>query len=244
MPQLPSTGVTTELADKHAEAVCQSMKSSEEKSEKQAEYRQQLRKRLTADGTCSATAELIVLPTFDQDLIPLTEERKQKHRDHVEEVAARALAQSETNLALENDSTKATTENNAAANEQFELVRQRACGLCRGNCCANGDEHGYLLPQSLLRWLPANQGWTAQRVAELYASYLPEVSHANSCVHHTSTGCALPREYRSDTCNSFICQGLTEYEINGNAAAREVVLTANRHGELVRLELVRLSVSN
>jgi hypothetical protein len=58
----------------------------------------------------------------------------------------------------------------------------------------------------------------------LYADAVPERSVERSCVFHGEQGCALPRELRSHTCNSYFCRPMREWI--GQPAATAARLTA------------------
>ncbi|MEM7260481.1 MAG: hypothetical protein AAF488_00725, partial [Planctomycetota bacterium] len=49
-----------------------------------------------------------------------------------------------------------------------------------------------------------------EEIVEHYESYVPALAATGSCVYHASSGCALPRELRSSTCNRFVCRGVRE----------------------------------
>ena len=100
-----------------------------------------------------------------------------------------------------------------------------ACATCGGRCCRQGGEQAYLTPVAVRGWLDAHPGAGPAAAVTAYAAYLPRASVAESCVYHTSTGCALPRAMRSSTCNSFLCDGLVRLQrvcAAGAAAGRPV----------------------
>jgi hypothetical protein len=49
-------------------------------------------------------------------------------------------------------------------------------------------------------------------IVDVYLSHVPAFGMLNSCINHADTGCALPREWRSDICNAFFCPEVTRYE--------------------------------
>jgi hypothetical protein len=51
---------------------------------------------------------------------------------------------------------------------------------------------------------------SAAELYALYESYLPDKHVELSCVYHGAHGCALPRAFRSNTCNRYLCGGLTQ----------------------------------
>lgn len=80
------------------------------------------------------------------------------------------------------------------------------CATCQGNCCQHGrDNHAYLTGETLQRWRDDNPGSDTDEVCEKYLSYIPPRHTENSCLYHTSIGCALPRKMRADICNRYLC---------------------------------------
>jgi hypothetical protein len=64
-----------------------------------------------------------------------------------------------------------------------------------------------------------------QGPGEVHAAYMGHVRSdtvEDSCIFHQPGGCGLPREMRSDTCNRFFCEGLTEFQtgLTGRGPAR------------------------
>ena len=43
-----------------------------------------------------------------------------------------------------------------------------------------------------------------------YAAHLPQEHVEHSCVFHGDQGCTLPHAFRSNTCNRYLCGGLTQ----------------------------------
>ena len=223
-----------DLARQHADAMRASMQAREQEALSREQYRLAVHSRLIAAGEIRPATAVVVLPAVDRPLAPLAESRKQKFLAYIAEVAERAAAQRHSAASAAQPAAQPAPGTAAAE------VRQAACGQCRGACCVNGGEHGYLLPASLLRAMAGVEQWTAADVVELYRGFLPEASHADSCVFHTDRGCTIPVNYRSDTCNAFICQGLAEFETQASGREQEVLLTANRDGEIVRRKLIQL----
>jgi predicted nucleic acid-binding Zn ribbon protein len=121
---------------------------------------------------------------------------------------------------------------------------QAACTNCRGVCCANGNDHAYLTTETLHRVKRANPDLSDDQVVDLYLSHVGQRGYAGSCIFHQSTGCGLPREMRSATCNNFFCSPLRDFMA---AAARNPAATvflaavdnrSVRAGALVRGERV------
>ncbi len=98
-----------------------------------------------------------------------------------------------------------------ARSEAVDTALQAACTNCRGVCCANGNDHAYLTPETLQRVKRDNPGLSDDQIVDQYLSHVGPRSNAGSCIFHQSTGCGLPRSMRSDTCNTFFCSPLRDF---------------------------------
>lgn len=107
------------------------------------------------------------------------------------------------------------------------------CGMCGGGCCTLGSDHAYLIPATLRRFMDANPALSAADIVAAYVSRLPAAPRLGSCIHHTRTGCSLPRTMRSDTCNDFACGALKQVQA---AAPGQVMLVVRRTQDLWRRE--------
>lgn len=80
------------------------------------------------------------------------------------------------------------------------------CAQCRGRCCTAGlDEDAFLHDGALQRWLCEHPDQPPAAAVQAYLDALPAEHVQGSCLFHGAQGCALPRERRGDTCNSFGC---------------------------------------
>lgn len=84
--------------------------------------------------------------------------------------------------------------------------------MCKGGCCASGKEHAYLSVFSIRRYMDDSPGQSTAEIIDLYLSKVSSETIKNSCINHTSTGCALPRHLRSDICNGYYCNSLKSYQ--------------------------------
>ena len=93
--------------------------------------------------------------------------------------------------------------------EQGPLM-DAACILCKGQCCLNGGpNNAFLEVEDIQRFRIRNPGATREDIKAAYAALMPEETSVMSCVFHGPMGCTLPREMRSQLCNSFVCRGQT-----------------------------------
>jgi hypothetical protein len=139
------------------------------------------------------------LPANEQTTTPLPAERRETFRVNVAAALDRALQ----------DPDRPVPEHPESAGRFASLVGS-ACGACRGSCCRHGGEHAFLYPDHFRRYLRLHPGADPQQLLADYLSRLPSESYHDSCVYHTVTGCALPRELRSNLCNTFLCGGLAD----------------------------------
>jgi hypothetical protein len=89
-----------------------------------------------------------------------------------------------------------------------DRLARTACASCRGLCCKHGEQHAFIRPATLRRYLKLHPDQTPVQALETYLSHIPAESTAGSCIYHGRQGCTLPRALRSDVCNHFICDDL------------------------------------
>lgn len=111
---------------------------------------------------------------------------------------------------------------------------QAACTSCRGFCCQNGNDHAYLSLSTIQRVRAARPELSDDEIVEAYISRVGERSYAGSCIYHQPTGCALPREMRSDTCNNFFCDPMRAVIAGAAAAPAAPVLLVSLESDAIR----------
>lgn len=172
------------------------------------------------DGPAAAALQLL-LPSGPARARPLAQSRRERYSAHLLAVARIAVTMapgtSRTNAAaLQDPAPDAATPS---------PLPGHMCALCGGGCCTRGSDHAYLGAPTLRRFMDAHPGMSPE---EVVAAYLERVTHktqAGSCINHTRSGCSLPRDMRSDTCNDYACASLAEVQ----AAPRgQVVLVVRR----------------
>ena len=102
-------------------------------------------------------------------------------------------------------------------------VAQTACSLCKGWCCRNGDDDGFLDDRTLARVHAAKPDMTERDLLRIYLGRVPAVVYRDSCILHGKQGCTLDRSLRADVCNSYYCGGLGAYMKTGAAAPTRVI---------------------
>lgn len=115
--------------------------------------------------------------------------------------------------------------------EQGPLM-DAACILCKGQCCLNGGpNNAFLEVEDIQRFRIRNPGATREDIRAAYAALMPDRTSVMSCVFHGPIGCTLPREMRSQLCNSFVCRGqnvLAEGAKAGDTGAVLLAVPQNR----------------
>jgi hypothetical protein len=142
------------------------------------------------------------LPANEQTVAPLPEERRAAFATNLGAAIDRAL----------DDPDRPVPESPESPADQTAAIRA-ACAACRGSCCTGGGEHAYLYPDHFRRFLRAHAGRSREEILREYLSRVPDATYHDSCVYHTDAGCALPRDLRSNLCNTFLCgdlEGLLE----------------------------------
>lgn len=139
------------------------------------------------------------LPVNERPIVPLSDERRAAFKTNVSAALERA--------ADDPDRPFPETEETPADNSPLIQV---SCGACRGNCCSYGEDRAYLFPNHFRRLLRDHPGRSREEILTAYLSRLPERVYRDSCVYHSETGCALPRELRSNLCNTYLCGPLSE----------------------------------
>ena len=100
-------------------------------------------------------------------------------------------------------------------------VTASACAACRGHCCSRGGETAFLQPADIARWRRRAPELAPEAIVDWYLGMLPAETIAAGCVYQAADGCALPRERRSEHCNTYYCRSLQMlHERLGGAAGR------------------------
>jgi hypothetical protein len=167
------------------------------------------------------------LPANEHTTVPLPPERRAAFEANIAEALDRALE----------DPDSPFPESPESPARHAALIGA-ACGACRGSCCRHGGDRAYLYPDHFRRYLRDHPGAGREQILAEYLSRLPTEAYHDSCVYHTTTGCALPRGLRANLCNTFLCGGLAEMldaQDREPAPAPMLALCLRDHGaDLVR----------
>lgn len=147
---------------------------------------------------------LLVLPSGPRAFEPLTPQRRQRYREHLAAIIA------EAGCGEDGDAAIAETPAIDAA-PPMPLATQ-LCTLCRGGCCSGGHDRAYLTAATIRRFMRLRPELRPDEIAEAYLDRLGDQTVAGSCINHGGTGCSLPREMRSDTCNDYFCNPMRAWQ--------------------------------
>lgn len=197
---------------------------------------------------------LLSIPLGLANVVPLTVERRNNYTEHLQSIISKATEYtnaSEVSLDQHHVAHKKLleVEQRFAENPLLHTISDKLCSMCKGGCCAAGKEHAYLSVFTMRRLMDTNPNLSAEDILNLYLSNISSETIKNACINQTKTGCALPRELRSDNCNGFYCEALKLYqqkmagtiEINVLAVQRSNTLF-NRFNDNQRNEIVKIAL--
>jgi len=138
-----------------------------------------------------------VLPANADPVVPQDPSRRAAFAQHLTEILEGAVLDQ---AQLQADAVEVASE----ATERDRLSAN-VCTACRGSCCRSGGDQAYLTEETMVRSLEAHPDWTHAQILDSYLNCLPAESVENSCIYHSATGCGLPRDLRSSTCNRYLC---------------------------------------
>lgn len=137
-----------------------------------------------------------VVPYQNRPLLPTTPKQQRRFWDQLERLMDFAFREEPGIVRYDREDA-----------EQGPLM-DAACILCKGHCCLQGGPHNAFLEiEDIQRFRVRHRGATREDIRAAYREQMPEMTIVMSCVFHGSLGCTLPREMRSQLCNSFVCRG-------------------------------------
>ena len=170
------------------------------------------------------STHLVEIPSGSDSLIPISDTRRNQYTEHLTNIINEAQTYNNASEVIYDEHHDAhgkmlIVEQRLTDKPQLREVSDSLCALCKGGCCASGKEHAYLSVFSMRSYMDTHPQLSVEEILEQYVAKINPEGIENSCINHTKTGCALPRELRSDICNGYYCESLKSYQIN--AAARE-----------------------
>ncbi|HEY9053119.1 MAG TPA: hypothetical protein VIQ03_16320 [Gammaproteobacteria bacterium] len=168
-------------------------------------------------GLSKSNTHLLVIPTGLSKLISLSKDRIKNYTEHLNSIINQAMEYTDASEVVY-DQHHHAHERLAEVNRQFnqnpklQNISDKLCCLCKGGCCASGKDHAYLSVITIRRYMDNHPDVSKQDILDLYLSNISLETIEGACINQTSTGCALPRELRSDICNGYYCDTLKTYQ--------------------------------
>lgn len=160
---------------------------------------------LCQEGTLSLLT--LVVPCETAPAVKSPDKQRQTLANHL-----RAAMRSAAGLIEDEDQRVAIRQEFADRSNESPtpLPIHNACATCEGRCCGQGRNHAFLGNRFIAFRLLSEPESDPEAMIDDYLSRIPDQHIEDSCLYHTSSGCALPRRLRSSTCNEFLCSALTE----------------------------------
>lgn len=200
-----------QLALQHCDRLACSQEMARRRLEEERRRHEELKRQLTVlrdrigeqlGIASSQSYPLMLVPNYTTPILPVPADRREAFATHLAGLFAEALA---------NPGEAPAVPETAPLPPEAGAILGRGCATCRGECCRLGSTNrAFLTVDSIRRVLRTFPERTSD---ELLAEYLAHIqdAHEGSCVYHTATGCALSREMRSDTCNTYLCKPLSAW---------------------------------
>ncbi|MFK7768744.1 MAG: hypothetical protein AB8B55_16100 [Mariniblastus sp.] len=178
---------------------------------------------------------IVNIPTGRSNISPLSVERIEEYKNFLKQIISEASKLSQDFEVTDSGERKAQkdllkSETLFERNKNLHIVSDELCGICKGGCCANGQEHAYITASTIRRFMNENPSLDAAEVLDSYVGKLEKETAEESCINQTKTGCGLPREMRSDSCNAYFCQELRNLhdEVNKQPITETGLLAVQR----------------
>ena len=152
----------------------------------------------------------VAIPINVRHIRHLPEKRRRTFCDQLKKLIEQAAAEQRSSTHLTDDSTTQTKHDAKMQSTELHSILSVVCAVCRGSCCKNGGDHGYIKVDTLVRYMRQHPELQQHQVLEEYLSFLPKKTYEDSCVYHTRLGCSLPRHMRYEGCEFFTCHGLAD----------------------------------
>ncbi len=200
------------------------------------------------------SSRLISIASANSTLVPLPKKRKEAFENYLKETLATAFSGKTINSKDYAKNRSKLTINNKQNQKVADLENftGKICSQCRGGCCIAGGNEAFLEVPALRQQINRHPDLTEESALALYLNRLPEKHVEGSCVFHAANGCNLPTDLRSDVCNAYLCNPLTEHReasVEANTVLPALVVSRNyrhyhRYDEEANHEVVSVSVTN
>jgi hypothetical protein len=217
-------------AERAAHRQDQAARKAREECENDAIVRHALE---TTAGLAEQDFDVVVIPSGYAGISDLPDERIQKYAEHLRKVISEAhhsADESTTKTHRERRLLVEKTEARFAAEPGLRDITNRMCGMCKGGCCAAGGDAAYITSATIKREKERQPGLSDEDLVQAYLSRLSAQTITNACVNQTISGCVLPTEMRSDTCNGFHCDTINAWHDRPQEERANTVLAIQRSG--------------
>ena len=208
----------------------------------------------TIDAIGATDPESVIvtpLPAQPNALVTTTAERKEAFEAYLNTLLDQAYPEAEKlpdsngdleivepddtdNSQWERDCREQAEKLRAGYEAEPHAVLKAACKSCEGFCCRTGGDTGHLSLIDVKRWRRRNPLLTKDDAREVYLSLLPSESTKSACIFQSAEGCALPRELRSDHCNSYMCKDVEKATgLLHESSTGEIVFLSHHGGNSV-----------
>jgi len=165
-------------------------------------------------GDLKRPAHVVYVPTGLSKMHRLSEERIEIYKAHLTTIIEEVYSgeTSEESVILD----KLAAERTAASPERSQdnpylnAVREQLCGICKGGCCSIGGDKAFIFNYTIARVRDMLGDPSPEDLLELYMSHVSDQTVEGACINQTKTGCSLPRNLRSDICNTYFCPALSK----------------------------------
>ncbi len=176
---------------------------------------------------------LLTIPSGLTSVSPLTQERISSYTEHIRNLISQTTQHADDaevpNVIHQEPHVK--TAQLFSENPALRTISDRLCGMCQGGCCLAGNNHAYLTVITINRCKATHPDFSDEEILDLYLSHLSSETIEGACINQTSSGCALPRDLRSDTCNEYYCDSLLLYQqVQAEKDTLDTVLAIKRSG--------------
>jgi len=161
---------------------------------------------------------LLTIPSGLSRLVTTSKKRIQNYTEHLNSIISQAIDFSESSEVVFGQQYDDVHENflnvekRLAENPKINTISDKLCSMCKGGCCAAGRDSAYLTVDTIRRYMDVNPGLSEKDILDSYLSNISLETVEDACINQTKTGCALPTEMRSDTCNGYYCDSLKSYQ--------------------------------
>lgn len=190
--------------------------------------------RRVQEGSSEVTRQefdVLVIPAGLSPTSALPAERIKEYTEHLRKIISEADDLADAVTARTHQKMRERAERGEAlfaAEPTLRAVSNRLCGMCRGGCCTAGGNAAFITSATIRRVREQMPELSDEDILQAYLSRLSTQTITDACINQTTTGCVLPTEMRSDTCNGFFCDALSDWHERPRQERADTVLAIQR----------------